>query len=285
MMPVVRSFHHFATGTWTHVVVDAATRRAAIIDPVLDFELASGAVSQESARRVLEYIDATDLTVEWILETHAHADHLTAADWLKRELSARQASVRPQTGIGVGIVNVQRTFKKLLNLADDFVANGSQFDRLFADGDRFRIGELDVRVIATPGHTPDSLTYLICDSLFIGDTLFAPSAGSARCDFPDGDAATLYRSIRTLYDLPDVTRVFLAHDYPGDGNEPRSQTTIAAQKGANIHVRADTPEDEYVRLRTARDATLAAPKLLWPALQVNIRAGRLPVDGKFVRVG
>jgi glyoxylase-like metal-dependent hydrolase (beta-lactamase superfamily II) len=274
MIPLVRSFHHLATSTWTHVIADPATLRAAIIDPVLDFDAASGHLSANSARRVVEYLGTTGLMVDWILETHAHADHLTAAAWLKRELAISGST--PEIGIGSRIVEVQACFKKQLNLDDTFFADGRQFDRLFDDGDTFRIGELDVRVIATPGHTPDGVSYLVGDAVFIGDTLFAQRGGSARCDFPGADAATLYRSIQRLYALPDSTRVFLAHDYPPKDEEPIAQTSIGEQKASNTHVRADTSEDEYVTLRTRRDAILPTPKLLWPALQVNIRGGQLP---------
>ncbi len=271
MSPLVRSFHHPESATWTHVLVDPSTLRAAIIDPVLDFDAASGSVRSDSARRVLEYLGTASLTVEWILETHAHADHLSAAAWLRERM-------QPTTRIGIGarIVDVQERFAYLVDPGEGFRADGSQFDRRFSDDDRFAIGALEVQVIATPGHTPDGVSYLAGDALFVGDTLFAPRGGSARCDFPGADAATLYRSIQRLYQLPDATRMFLAHDYPPAGEEPLAETTVGAQKAANIHVDADTSEHAFVALRKARDATLAVPKLLWPALQVNIRAGELP---------
>jgi len=270
--PVVRSFHHAATGTWTHVVVDPATRHAAIIDAVLDFDFSSGRISSESASRVLEYVATAGLAVDWILETHAHADHLSAGAWMRERTQA-------QLAIGAGIVDVQRTFQRLLDLGDDFATDGSQFDRLLADADEFQIGELTARVIATPGHTSDSVAYSIGDAVFVGDTLFAPHAGTARCDFPGGDAATLCASIRRLYELDGMTRVFLCHDYPAANAEPVAETTIAAQKSANTHLRAETPECDYVALRTGRDRTLAVPKLLWPAIQFNIRGGRPPPAG------
>lgn len=266
--PLVRSFHHDATGTWTHVVVDPATCRAAIVDPVLDFDLPSGRISTASAQRVLEYVATAELGVDWILETHAHADHLSAGTWLRERTRAKLA-------IGAGIVDVQRTFKGLLDLGDEFVANGAQFDRLFAGGDTFRIGTLDARALATPGHTPDSVSYVAGDAVFVGDTVFAPQAGTARCDFPGGDAAALYRSIRALYALADETRVFLCHDYPAKDAAPVAQTSIADEKHANAHLQATTPEADFVALRTRRDATLAVPKLLWPAIQFNMRGGRL----------
>jgi glyoxylase-like metal-dependent hydrolase (beta-lactamase superfamily II) len=269
--PSIRSFHHAATGTWTHVVVDPPTRRAAIVDPVLDFDPPSGRISNDSAQRVLEYIETTGLAVDWILETHAHADHLTAGAWLRERTQARLA-------MGAGIVGVQRTFKRLLDLGDEFAADGTQFDRLFADGDAFRIGTLDARVVATPGHTPDSVSYVIGDAVFVGDTVFAPPAGTARCDFPDGSAATLYRSIRKLYELPDATRVFLCHDYPAVDATPLAESSVGAERTANAHLQATTTEADFVALRARRDATLAVPKLLWPAIQFNIRGGRLPPD-------
>lgn len=274
--PSVHSIHHAASGTWTHIVADPATGRAAIIDAVLDFDPASGRVGTASARGVLDHVGAAGLVVEWILETHAHADHLSAGAWLRERTQARLA-------IGAGIVDVQRTFKRLLDLGDEFAADGSQFDVLFGDDERFRIGELEARVLATPGHTPDSVSYLVGDALFVGDTLFAPAAGSARCDFPGGDAAVLYRSVHRLYELPDATRLYLCHDYPAAGNAAVAQTTIGAQKADNLHLKAATAQNDYVALRNQRDATLAVPKLLWPALQVNIRGGRLPAadeDGR-----
>lgn len=268
--PLVRSFHHAATGTWTHVVVDPQTRRAAIVDAVLDFDPASGRIGSDSVQRVLEYIETTGLHVDWILETHAHADHLSAGAWLRERTQA-------QLAIGAGIVEVQRTFKQLLELGNEFVADGSQFDRLLADGDEFRVGGLVVHVIATAGHTPDSISYAVGDAIFVGDTLFAPTAGTARCDFPGGDAAALYRSIRKLYERPDSTRVFLCHDYPAPDATPLAESSIAGEKTANTHLQTATLEADFVALRTRRDATLAIPKLLWPAIQFNIRGGRLPM--------
>ncbi|MET0231237.1 MAG: MBL fold metallo-hydrolase [Rhodanobacteraceae bacterium] len=267
--PVVRSFHHGESGTWSHVVVDPATRSAAIVDPVLDFDLPSGLIRTTSAQRILEYVDTAGLRVEWILETHAHADHVSACAWLRERTSAR-------VGVGAGIVEVQKTFRRLLDLGEDFPVDGSPFDRLFVDGETFAIGALDVRVIATPGHTSDSVSYLAGDAVFVGDTLFAPEAGTARCDFPGGDAATLHRSIMRLYGLPEATRVFLCHDYPAADGAPVAECVLAMQRDRNVHVRTATTEAEYVALRCTRDATLAIPKLLWPALQINLRGGQLP---------
>jgi glyoxylase-like metal-dependent hydrolase (beta-lactamase superfamily II) len=211
--------------------------------------------------------------VEWILETHAHADHLTAADWLKHSLDGI-----PRTGIGAGIVAVQQHFRDVFALDTDFAVDGSQFDRLFADGEQFRLGNLDIHVVATPGHTSDGLSYLIGDAVFVGDTLFAPPAGTGRCDFPGANAATQYRSIQRLYALPDATRVFLCHDYPAAGAQPQVQTTIGAEKAGNTQLNSTTSQADYIALRTRRDATLAAPRLLYPSLQVNICAGRLPAQ-------
>jgi glyoxylase-like metal-dependent hydrolase (beta-lactamase superfamily II) len=275
LSPLVRSFHHAPTGSWTHVIVDPSTRRAAIVDAVLDFDLPSGRISTASAQRVLEYVATTGLDLQWVLETHAHADHLTAGGWLADRTGAR-------LGAGSRIVDVQKAFRRILDLEDTFATDGSQFDHLFGDGERFRIGELEAEVVGTPGHTPDSVAYRVGDALFVGDTLFAPDTGTARCDFPGGDAATLYRSIRMMHALPDSTRVFLCHDYPTGDAPPRAESDIENQKRSNIHVCATTSEAEYVALRTRRDATLAVPFLLWPAIQFNIRGGRLPpeTDGR-----
>ncbi len=270
--PIVRSFHHAETGTWTHVVVDSATRHAAIIDSVLDFDPVCGLIRTDSAQRVLEYVATAALHIDWVLETHAHADHLSAGAWLCERTGAK-------LGIGAGIVEVQRTFGRLLDLGDDFPTDGSPFDVLFADGDTFRIGELVVRVIATPGHTGDSVSYLAGDALFVGDTLFAPHAGTARCDFPGGDAAVLYRSVMRLYDLPEATRVFLCHDYPSKDVEPVAEVALGAEKAANVFLSATTTGAAFAAARRQRDATLATPRLLWPAIQVNLRGGRLPPPG------
>jgi len=219
-------------------------------------------------------VRAHGLEVAWLLETHAHADHLTAADWLRRTLAAVGAP--PRLGIGAGIVAVQRHFRDVFAFGAEFAADGSQFDRLFADDERFRLGDAEVRVIATPGHTGDGVSYVIGDAVFVGDTLFAPHGGTGRCDFPGADAATQYRSIRRLYELPDATRVFLCHDYPAAGAEAQCASTIGAEKTGNVQLSAATSEADYVALRSRRDATLAAPRLLYPSLQVNICAGRLP---------
>jgi len=265
--PVVQPFLHPQSSTWTYVVHDG--RSAAVIDPALDFDGSSGHTGTASAGEVAAFVGQARLTVEWILETHAHADHLSAAPFLKERLGGRIA-------IGEGIRKVQATFKDLLHLEPEFPTDGRQFDHLFGGGEAFRVGSLEGRVIPTPGHTNDSVTYLIGDAAFVGDSLFMPDGGTARCDFPGGDAAVLYASIRRLYELPGETRVFVCHDYGPGGREHRCETTIAAQRAGNIHARDGVSEEEFVALRTKRDATLAVPALLYPSVQVNVRAGSLP---------
>jgi glyoxylase-like metal-dependent hydrolase (beta-lactamase superfamily II) len=275
MSPLVKSFYHPPTNTWSHVVADPQTNSAAIIDPVLDFDPASGRVWSEHARLLLAHVNEHALRIEWILETHAHADHLTGAAWLKTEL-AKAGATGVRIGIGAGIVAVQGHFCEVFAFGADFRADGSQFDRLFADGERIPLGALEIEIIATPGHTSDGITYKIGDAVFVGDTLFAPNGGTGRCDFPGADAATQYRSIKRLYGLPDDTRVFLCHDYPAAETQPVAQSSIGAEKAGNTQLRAETSEADYVAFRHKRDATLAAPRLLYPSLQVNICAGRLP---------
>jgi glyoxylase-like metal-dependent hydrolase (beta-lactamase superfamily II) len=265
--PAVQPFLHQQSSTWTYVVHDG--RAAAIVDPALDFDGHSGKAGTASAEVVAGFVEAGGLKVEWILETHAHADHLSAAPFLRQRLGGRVA-------IGEGIRKVQATFKDLLNLEPGFATDGRQFDHLFRDGEEFAVGSLAGRVIPTPGHTNDSVTYLIGDAAFVGDSLFMPDGGTARCDFPGGDARVLYGSIQRLYSLPGDTRVFVCHDYGPGGRERRCETTIAAQRAANIHVRDGVAEEEFVALRTRRDATLAVPELLYPSVQVNVRAGQLP---------
>lgn len=259
-------------------MADPVTDQALIIDPVLDYDPNAGRTSTSSAQCLLDAVAAGGYRIVWILETHAHADHLSAAAWLKQQLRAcdDRSSTMPRIGIGQGIRGVQRTFKAIFNLEPDFATDGSQFDRLFADGERFQLGDIEAQVIAVPGHTEDSIAYLIGDALFVGDSLFMPDSGTARCDFPGGDAATLYRSIQRLYRLPDDTHVFVCHDYAPNGREPRCQTSIAEQKTENLHARVGVGEAEFVALRRARDAGLALPQLMLPAVQVNIRASELP---------
>lgn len=267
--PTVESFYDPCTSTFTHVVYDRDGGHAAIIDPVLDYDAASARTGTALADQLLACVAAHGLTLDWLLETHMHADHLSAAAYLKQHTGARTAA-------GAGATSVQAHFKVLFNLGDEFVADGSQFDRLFADGDHFAIGALQARVLATPGHTSDGLTYVIGDAAFVGDTLFAPDTGTARADFPGGDARGLFRSIAAILALPETTRLFLCHDYPPDGRAPAAETSIAAQRTHNRHVGGEVDEAAFVALRRARDATLGTPRLLLPALQVNIRAGELP---------
>ena len=266
----ITPFFHGGSSTWTYLVVDPASASAVVIDPVLDFNAASGRTSTTSAQAVLDAARDQGCELTWILETHAHADHLSAGAWLR--------SVVPgaRIGIGEGIRAVQQTFGSVFNLGEGFAADGSQFDHLFQDGERLDVGGLQVDVIATPGHTSDSVSYRIGDALFVGDSLFMPDAGTARCDFPGGSAATLYASIRRLYQLPDTTRVFVCHDYGPGGRAVASQTSIGAEKTLNIHLTAHTSEADFVALREARDATLSMPALILPSVQVNIQAGQLP---------
>ncbi|MGQ4661516.1 MBL fold metallo-hydrolase [Lysobacter sp. F6437] len=271
MVPDVQPFFHRDSNTWTYVIAEPHGSAAAIIDPVLDFDARAGRVSTASAEAVLDHVHERSLDVQWILETHAHADHLSAGDWLRRQLPGARLA------IGDGIRTVQREFAPVFNLGTDFATDGSQFDHLWQADETFTIGALPARVIGVPGHTDDSCAYLLGDALFTGDSLFLPDSGTARCDFPGGSAATLYRSIRQMYALPDATRVFVCHDYgAGSSREVACETTIGEQKRHNIHVRADTGEAEFVQLREARDATLSMPALMLPAVQVNIRAGALP---------
>lgn len=264
----ISSFFDEATGTATHVVACPATRHAAVIDSVLGYDAASGRTSSEGADRIARHIRKHDLHVEWHLETHAHADHLSAAPYLQERLGGRIA-------IGTHIRDVQQVFRRIFN-AKEMNTDGTQFDRLFEDGDRFAIGELQVRVLHTPGHTPACVSYLVGEDAFVGDTLFMPQQGSARCDFPGGDARILYRSIRRLLALPGPTRLHLCHDYPSGGRAPKWTTTVAEQRAANVHVRDGIGEDEFVAMRSARDRTLGLPRLMLPAVQVNARAGHFP---------
>jgi glyoxylase-like metal-dependent hydrolase (beta-lactamase superfamily II) len=267
--PNMESFYDSVTATFTHVVYDRAGGRAAIVDPVLDFEPATARTSTASADRVLGFLREHRLTADWVLETHAHADHLTAASYLKSKTGA-------QVAIGRGITHVQQRFSALFGLGPEFAIDGSQFDRLLDDGDTFEIGELSGHALATPGHTDDSLTYVIGDAAFVGDTIFAADTGTARADFPGGDAHKLYRSIQKLFSLPDETRIFLCHDYPPGQREARAQSSVAEQRARNVHVGGAVSEENFVRMRTERDAKLPAPRLILPSLQVNIRAGALP---------
>ena len=268
-VPMVEGFFDPATHTITYLVADPATGAALVIDPVLDFDAASGRTSTASLEQVLARIAERGLTLERVLETHAHADHLTGADEIRRRTGA-------PIGIGARITEVQKVFGVLFE-AHDVTPDGVVFDRLYADGERFALGSLTVEVVHTPGHTPACVSYVIGDAAFVGDTLFMPDYGSARCDFPGGDARTLYRSIQRILALPPRTRVFVGHDYLPEGRTDfRWETTVAAEKADNIHVGGGRSEDDFVALREARDATLKVPALILPSLQINIRAGALP---------
>ena len=270
MTPQVQAFFDPATCSYSYVVSDPTSRRCAIIDPVLDYCAASGRTSHAGAEHIVGYIREQGLAVDWLLETHVHADHLSAAAWLKRALGG-------QLAIGGLITQVQKRFGDLFNAGQDFATDGRQFDRLLQDGDRLAIGNLELRALHTPGHTPACMTYLIGDAAFIGDTLFMPDYGTARCDFPGGDARSLYRSIRRLFALPDSTRLFLCHDYKAPGRDDyRCESTVADQRARNVHAHEGVDEEAFVAMRVARDATLAMPALILPAVQVNMRAGHLP---------
>lgn len=264
----VLSFFDAATKSYSHVVADEGVGACAIVDSVLDFDIKSGRTSTAGADRLIEAVKQRSWRTEWVLETHAHADHLTAAPYVRAQLGG-------QIAIGAQIPVVQETFSRIYNLGADFLADGRQFDRLFADGDQFTIGTLAARVMATPGHTPACITYVIGDAAFIGDTMFAPDYGTARCDFPGGDARALYRSIQRILALPPETRLYQCHDYPPDGREPVACATVAQQRAGNVHL-AGKSEDEFAAMRETRDKTLDMPALLLPAVQVNIRAGALP---------
>ncbi|OWQ84431.1 MBL fold metallo-hydrolase [Roseateles aquatilis] len=265
----VRAFFDDRTGTVTYVLADPTTRQAAIVDPVLNFDFKSGRTSTAQADRVLAHLAEAGLTVQWILETHAHADHLSAARYLQERVGGRIA-------IGEHIREVQAVFRKLYNLEREFLPDGRQFDHLFRDDEVFHIGAIEARALLVPGHTPACLAYLIGDAVFVGDTMFMPDVGTARADFPGGDAATLYRSIHRLLALPPATRLFVCHDYPPDGRAPAWETSVAAQRQRNIHVHDGVTEAQFVALRDGRDAKLDMPTLILPSIQVNIRAGRLP---------
>jgi glyoxylase-like metal-dependent hydrolase (beta-lactamase superfamily II) len=275
MKPQVTTFFDEATFTATHVVVEPDGSHAAIVDSVLDFDPKSGRTSTASADEVLAFVAKNGLTVDWILETHAHADHLTAAPYLKEKLGAK---IGPKIGIGDHITVVQETFKGVFNTGDAFRTDGSQFDHMFKDGETFSVGALEISVMHTPGHTPACVSYLAGDAVFVGDTLFMPDYGTARCDFPGGDAATLYKSIHKILSLPPETRIFLCHDYkaPPERDDYVWETTVAAERAGNIHVHEGVSEAEFVKMRSERDATLDMPVLILPSVQVNMRAGQFP---------
>lgn len=269
--PHVKSFLHPDTSTFSYVVWDPEARKAAVIDSVLHYEAISGRTSTHYVEQIVEFVRENELQVEWVLETHAHADHVAGGASVHRVLGGR-------TGIGAGIRSVQAHFSGAYGMERGFREDGSQFDHLFEDGEIYKIGNIEARVIATPGHTSDHLTHVVGDAAFVGDTLFMPDGGTARCDFPGGDAATLYRSIQRLFELPEATRVFVLHDYGPNGRERSNATTVGAEKRDNIHVGGGRSEAEFVKLRTERDRTLSLPSLIIPAIQINIRAGELPPE-------
>lgn len=269
MNPTVKGFFDPDTWTVTYVVYEKPGTPCAIIDSVLDYDPKAGRTSTKSVDEVIDYIKSHRLTVQWILETHAHADHLTAAPYLKEQLGGKVA-------IGENIKTVQGVFKKIFNLESQFCVDGSQFDQLFADGEKFTIGNLDAEVMYLPGHTPACVAYKIGDAVFVGDTIAMPDVGTARCDFPGGDPALLFKSIKKLLSLPAETRLYMCHDYPPEGRGVCFETTVGAEREKNIHVRDGVDESMYVEMRTTRDKTLSMPVLILPAVQINIRAGHLP---------
>ncbi|MBV0934336.1 MBL fold metallo-hydrolase [Marinobacterium weihaiense] len=270
MHPIVTAFFDEPTFTYSYVVQDPNSRQCAIIDSVLDFNYAAGKTGTDSADAILAFIADQGLNVAWILETHVHADHLSAAPYLQQQTGAR-------IGIGAHITTVQDTFGKAFNAGTEFARDGSQFDALFNDSDTLQIGELQGRALHTPGHTPACMTYVFGDAAFVGDTLFMPDFGTARCDFPGGDARTLYRSIQRVFSLPGDTRLFMCHDYKAPGRDEFAyETTVAEERTHNIHVKEGISEEEFVRMRSERDATLDMPRLILPSVQVNMRAGQMP---------
>ena len=270
LRPSIAGFFDEATNTVSYVVHDPKTGEAAIIDSVLDFDAASGRTSNGSADRMIEYVTSNNLKVTWLIETHAHADHISAAPYLQERLGGKLA-------IGRDIIRVQEVFGKLFNAGTDFERDGSQFDKLFEDGETFRIGELEGFALHVPGHTPADMAFIVGDAAFVGDTIFMPDFGTARADFPGGDAGQLFRSIRRLLSLPDETRLFLCHDYKAPGRDEYAwETTVKQQREENVHVKDGVTEQDFVAMRTDRDKTLSMPKLIMPSVQVNIRGGRLP---------
>ncbi|GBR47123.1 MBL fold metallo-hydrolase [Acetobacter pomorum] len=268
--PVVKTFFDEKTFTASHVVHDPQTLIAAVIDSVLDYDPASGRIKYDSAQKIVDYVRAEKLQVAWQLETHAHADHLSAAPWLQEQLGGK-------LGIGANIVEVQKVFGKIFNADTRFARDGSQFDHLFVDGEQFKLGNLNAIALHVPGHTPADMAFIIGDAAFIGDTLFMPDYGTARADFPGGDARMLYRSIRRLLSLPAETRLFLCHDYKAPHRDTYAwETTVGAERAHNVHVHEGVSEDDFVNMRTSRDATLALPNLIMPSVQVNIRGGHMP---------
>tara|TARA_R110002096_G_scaffold432240_1_gene648606 strand:+ start:14554 stop:15417 length:864 start_codon:yes stop_codon:yes gene_type:complete len=272
MKPTVTTFFDEYTYTYSYVVSDPETKACAIIDSVLNYAPNSGRTSTESADEIIQYIEDNSLNVEWIFETHVHADHLSAAPYLRKKLGGK-------TAIGAHVSDVQAIFGKVFNAESGFAIDGSQFDHLFTDGDTFKVGNIEAKAIHTPGHTPACMTYVIGDAGFVGDTIFMPDYGTARCDFPGGDASVLYGSIQKIFSLPDETRLFMCHDYKAEGrDEYANETTVAEERNNNIHVKSSISKEQFVDMRTSRDATLDMPQLILPSVQVNMRAGELPPE-------
>lgn len=268
--PDVKAFFDEATNTFSYIAWDPSTRKAAVIDSVLDYDPASGRTRRDAANALIDFAKSQRLEVEWVIDTHVHADHLSAAPYVQSVLGGKLA-------IGEHIRDVQQAFGKVFNAGSEFSRDGSQFDHLFKDGERYRLGSIDAVALHTPGHTPACMTHVIGDAAFVGDTLFMPDYGTARCDFPGGDARTLYRSIQRIFALPDETRVFLCHDYKAPGRDHFvHETSVGAERRSNIHVHEGTVEDDFVSMRNTRDATLAVPRLLLPSVQVNMRGGKFP---------
>lgn len=267
--PEVTAFFDADSSTFSYVVKDPQSSSCAIVDSVLDFDYASGGTSQKSADKIIEFVTTHKLTVEWLIETHVHADHLSAAPYLQKALGGR-------IGIGEQITVVQDTFGKVFNEGTEFKMDGSQFDHLFRDGETYQVGELECQAIHTPGHTPACFTHVLGDAIFVGDTLFMPDAGTARADFPGGDAATLYDSVQKILALPDAYRIFMCHDYCPNGRALAYETTVAEQREHNIHVKQDISKAHFVDMRETRDRSLAMPRLILPSLQINMRAGHMP---------
>lgn len=270
MKPEVKAFFDEATFTISYVVTDPETKKCAVIDSLLDFDQASGRTNTKSADELIAWVKAEGLTCDWIIDTHVHADHLTAAPYIKSQLGG-------VTAIGDQISVVQKVFKAIFNEGQKFHTDGSQFDHLFADGETYKVGNIEAKALHTPGHTPACMSHLIGDALFVGDTIFMPDFGTARCDFPGGDAGTLYDSVQKLFALPDETRMFLCHDYKAPGRDYYHwESTVGEQKAKNIHVKEGTSKEDFIKMRTERDATLAMPKLILPSVQINMRAGNMP---------
>jgi glyoxylase-like metal-dependent hydrolase (beta-lactamase superfamily II) len=268
--PAVKGFFDDATNTISYVCADPETKQCALIDSVLDYDPNAGRTHTDSADRLIAHVRDNDLTVQWLLETHVHADHLSAAPYLQRHVGGKLA-------IGAHITTVQDVFGKVFNAGTEFQRDGSQFDTLLSDGDTFHIGNIAARAIHTPGHTPACMTYVIGDAAFVGDTIFMPDFGTARCDFPGGDARTLFRSVRKIFELPDATRLFMCHDYGAPGRSDHAwETTVGEEKRKNVHVREEVAEDDFVAMRRGRDQKLGMPRLIIPSVQVNMRAGQMP---------